>query len=74
MIGFVARQATTLETLDGIPVKLIAQTSTATFEYVETIDDLGNFVFSSVAEGIYTLEISFPEGIVVVDQLPVAIQ
>ncbi|GAC1392072.1 MAG: hypothetical protein NVS4B11_07700 [Ktedonobacteraceae bacterium] len=74
VIGFVARKSTTLEALDGTPVKLIAQTRTAITEYAEPIDDLGNFVFPTVAEGIYTLEIHFSEGIVVIDQLPIEIQ
>ncbi|GAC1399504.1 MAG: hypothetical protein NVSMB49_09910 [Ktedonobacteraceae bacterium] len=74
VIGFVTRKGTTLEALDGTPVKLIAQTTSSTPEYAEPIDDLGNFVFPAVAEGIYTLEISFAEGIVVIDQLSIEVQ
>jgi len=74
VIGFVARKGTTLEMLDGTLVKLTMQTSTSTTEYAETIDDLGNFVFASVVEGTYALEIHFLEGIVVIDSLQVALQ
>ncbi len=74
VIGFVARKGTTLEALDGTPVKLIQQTATATREEAEPIDDLGNFVFPAVMAGNYTMEIHFKEGIVVIDQLPIEIQ
>ncbi len=74
VIGFVARKGTTLEALDGTPVKLIAHTPTSTREEAEPIDDLGNFVFPSVVAGTYTMEIHFKEGIVVIDQLPIVIQ
>jgi hypothetical protein len=73
VIGFVARKGTTLEMLNGTPVKLVKQTSNAFSEYAETIDDLGNFVFSGVEEGVYTLEISFAEGIVAIDELQVTL-
>lgn len=74
VIGFVTRKGTTLETSDGTPVKLIGQTGGLVTSYAELIDDLGNFVFPAVAEGTYTLEIHFVEGIVVIDQLPIEIQ
>ena len=74
VIGFVARKGTTLEALDGTPVKLIQQTPTSAREEAELIDDLGNFVFPAVVAGTYTMEIHFKEGIVVIDQLPIEIQ
>ncbi len=74
VIGFVARKGTTLEALNGTPVKLIAHTATSTTEEAEPIDDLGNFVFPAVVSGTYTMEIHFVEGIVVIDQLPIEIQ
>ncbi len=74
VIGFVARKGTTLEMLDGTPVKLMKQTNNALSEYAEIIDDLGNFVFPGVEEGTYTLEISFAEGVVAIDQLQVTLQ
>jgi len=74
VIGFVARKGTTLEALDGTPVNLIQQTPISTREEAELIDDLGNFVFPAVVAGIYTMEIHFKEGIVVIDQLPIEIQ
>ncbi|GAC1423062.1 MAG: hypothetical protein PVS3B3_33580 [Ktedonobacteraceae bacterium] len=74
VIGFVARKGTTLEALDGTPVKLIQQSATSMIEEAEPIDDLGNFVFSAVVAGTYMMEIHFKEGIVVIDQLPIEIQ
>ena len=74
VIGFVARKGTTLEALNGVPVKLLAQTPTSKTEEAEPIDDLGNFVFPAVTPGTYTMEIHFVEGIVVIDQLPIEIQ
>lgn len=74
VIGFVARKGTTLEALNGTPVKLLAQTQNATTEYAESIDDLGNFVFPTVPEGMYALEIHFSEGIVVIEQLAIVAQ
>ncbi len=74
VIGFVARKGTTLEALNGVPVKLLKQTPTSKTEEAEPIDDLGNFVFPAVTPGTYIMEIHFVEGIVVIDQLPIEIQ
>jgi hypothetical protein len=43
-------------------------------QYTQTIDELGNFVFSSIAPATYTLELQFLESIIVIDQVPVAPQ
>jgi hypothetical protein len=71
LIGFVTRRGATLESLQGIPVVLSAQPSTV---YTQNIDELGNFVFSSVSPATYTLELQFPESTIVIEQLPIALQ
>jgi hypothetical protein len=68
VLGIVSRKDTLLEALEGTPVHLISGTTTA---YSLSIDDLGNFLFPSVSPATYTLELHFPSGIVVIDQLPV---
>ncbi len=73
VVGFVTRKGLTLEALDGTPVKLFAQTHATPTEYTEAIDDLGNFVLPGVAEGMYTLELHFTEGTVVIDQLSITL-
>lgn len=71
LIGFVTRKDVALESLQGIPVQLVSQ---ADAQYKQSIDELGNFVFSSVAPATYTLELQFPESTIVIDELPVAFQ
>lgn len=71
LIGFVTRQGTTLEAMQGTPVRLSTLASTGKMVYTQNIDELGNFVFSSLVPATYTLELQLPEGIVVIDQLPV---
>jgi hypothetical protein len=48
--------------------------SQANIQYAQKVDELGNFVFSSVAPETYTLELQFPERTIVIDALPVALQ
>ncbi len=69
LIGFVTRKDVALESLQGVPVQLVSQ---ADAQYKQSIDELGNFVFSSVAPALYTLELQFPESTIVIDELPVA--
>ncbi len=69
--GIVARKGMTLKALQGTSVQLSAQAQAV---YTQTIDDLGNFVFPSVAPATYTLEVQFPDGIIVIEQLPVTVQ
>ncbi|HLX38964.1 MAG TPA: hypothetical protein VKR42_00445 [Ktedonobacteraceae bacterium] len=71
LIGFVTRKDVALESLQGVPVQLVAQDDA---QYKQSIDELGNFVFSSVAPATYTLELQFPESTIVIDELPVAFQ
>jgi hypothetical protein len=69
LIGFVTRKDVALESLQGVPVQLVSQ---ADAQYKQSIDELGNFVFSFVAPAVYTLELQFPESTIVIDELPVA--
>ncbi|HZR39091.1 MAG TPA: hypothetical protein VFB12_03175 [Ktedonobacteraceae bacterium] len=71
LIGFVTCQGMTLEALQGIPVQLSSQANAV---YTQNIDELGNFVFSSLTPALYTLELQFPEETVVVDQIPITSQ
>jgi len=71
LIGFVTRLGATLEALQGTPVLLSSQARTVD---TQNIDELGNFVFSSISPATYTLELQFPESTIVIDQLPVALQ
>src|SRR5258708_4919153 len=68
LIGFVMRQGSTLEALQGTPVQLTSQTNKV---YTQNIDELGNFVFSSIVPATYTLELCLADGVVVIDQFPV---
>ncbi len=77
LIGLVTRKGEALGVLQGTPVLLSAQdvgNSFAGTQYMQSIDELGNFIFSSIAPATYTLELQFPESIIVIDQLPLALQ
>jgi len=71
LIGFVTRVGVTLEALKGIPVVLLSQTNAV---YTQNIDELGNFVFSSISPATYTLELQLPDSTIVIEQLPIALQ
>ncbi len=71
LIGFVTRTGATLEALKGIPVLL---SSSASAIYTQNIDELGNFVFTSVSPATYTLELRLPDSTIVIEALPVALQ
>ncbi len=71
LIGFVTRNGSSLESLQGIPVVL---SSSANAVYQQNIDELGNFVFSSIAPASYTLELQLPDCTIVIEQLPVVLQ
>src|SRR5579863_10411275 len=49
LIGFVTRKDDVLESLQGVAVQLVSQTNAQNVQYRQSIDELGNFVFSSVA-------------------------
>lgn len=71
LIGFVTRKGATLEVLQGIPVIL---SSHSNIVYTQNIDELGNFIFSSITPATYTLELRLPESTIVIEQLPIALQ
>ncbi len=71
LIGFVTRKGSSLEALQGIPVVLSSPVSAA---HTQSIDELGNFIFSSISPATYTLELQLPESTIVIEQLPVALQ
>jgi hypothetical protein len=71
LIGFVTRKGVTVKTLQGTAVHLSSHAQTV---YTQTIDELGNFVFSPIIPATYTLEVLFPDGIVVIEQLLVTAQ
>jgi hypothetical protein len=71
LIGFVTRKDTALEALQGMPVLLSSPSETVS---TQNVDELGNFVFSSLAPATYTLELQSPDGVIVIEQLAVEIQ
>ncbi len=71
LIGFVTRKGATLEALEGAQVQLL---SSGGQTYMQQIDDLGNFVFSPVAPGTYTLELQLAESTIVIEQLLVVLE
>ncbi len=73
LIGFVTRQGTPLEALQGIAVQLSAPSGAGEATYIQNIDELGNFVFTALAPATYILELHLPEGVVVIEPLPVTL-
>lgn len=71
LIGLVTRKGTPLESFQKVPVRLLSSTNMV---YTQQIDDLGNFVFAPVVSDVYTLELQLPEGVVIIDQLPITSQ
>ena len=71
LIGFVTHKGSSLESLQGIPVVLSSQTNVV---YKQNIDELGNFVFSSISPATYMLELQLPDSTIVIEQLPIALQ
>lgn len=71
LIGFVAQKDAPLHALQGIPVVLTSQSTTAS---TQNIDELGNFVFSSLVPALYTLELQTRQGTIVIEQIDVNTQ
>jgi hypothetical protein len=69
LIGFVTREGSTLEALKDTPVTLASEAKTV---YTQSIDELGNFVFSSIVPATYVLELHLAGGIVVIDDLAIS--
>ncbi len=68
LIGFVTRNNTALQALQGIQVQL---SSASQVIYTQQIDDLGNFIFSPLSPALYEMELHFPGRIVVIDQFEI---
>jgi len=71
LIGFVTRKDTDLEALQGMPVLLSSATETVS---AQSLDELGNFVFSLLVPATYTLELQASDGIIVIEQITVDMQ
>lgn len=71
LIGLVTRKGASLEALQGIPVSLSSQDSSV---YTQLVDELGNFVFTSISPATYALELQLPDTTIVIEQLPVDLQ
>ena len=71
LIGFVTQKDRSLEALQGMPVLLSSQAETVS---AQNVDELGNFVFSSLVPATYTLELQSPDGIIVIEHIAVEIQ
>lgn len=66
LIGFVNREGAPLQILQGTPVVL---SQAGRVLETQEIDDLGNFVLSSIPQADYRLELKFPERTVVIEDL-----
>lgn len=71
LIGLVTRKGASLEAFQGVPVSLQSPGNSAD---TQTVDELGNFVFSSIAPATYSLELHLPDTTIVIEQLPVDLQ
>jgi hypothetical protein len=69
LIGFVTQKGATVGTLQGKTVQLSTSEESGKTLSTQTVDELGNFVFSALVSANYTLELQLPEGTVVIDQL-----
>ena len=80
LIGFVTRKGNAVNALQGTQVLLSPLqseekiSSAPGVQYTQTIDELGNFVFASIAPATYSLELQFPGSIIAIDSLPVTLQ
>jgi hypothetical protein len=71
LIGFVTRKDVSLEALQGMPVLLSSQAEQVS---AQNVDELGNFIFSSLAPATYSLELQSPDGIIVIEHITVDAQ
>jgi hypothetical protein len=69
LIGLLMVIGTPPEQLMGRQSRLVAEGQQAVSA---TLDDIGNFEFSDVAPGVYTLELDLPDAVVVVESVTVA--
>lgn len=71
LIGLVTRKGASLEAFQGVPVSLLLPGNPAD---TQVVDELGNFVFSSIAPATYSLELHLHDTTIVIEQLPVDLQ
>jgi len=71
LIGFVTRKDMALEVLQGMPVLLSSETEAVS---AQNVDELGNFVFSSLIPATYTLELQSSDSIIVIEHITVDAQ
>ena len=71
LIGLVTRKGASLEAFQGVPVSLLSSGHAAD---TQVVDELGNFVFTSIAPATYSLELHLPDTTIVIEQLPVDLQ
>ncbi len=71
LIGLVTRKGASLEAFQGVPVSLLSPGNSVDTQHV---DELGNFIFSSIAPATYSLELHLPDTTIVIEQLPVDLQ
>ena len=62
-----------LESLQGAPVQLSTPSGGGEATYIQSVDELGNFIFPALAPATYILELHLPEGVVVIEPLPVTL-
>lgn len=71
LIGLVTRAGASLEAFQGVPVSLLSPGNPVD---TQVVDELGNFVFSSLTPATYSLELHLPDTTIVIEQLPVDLQ
>lgn len=71
LIGLVTRKGASLEAFQGVPVSLQSPDSPVD---TQIVDELGNFVFSSLTPATYSLELKLPDTTIIIEQLPVDLQ
>jgi hypothetical protein len=75
LIGFVTRKGEAIQALQGTQVQLLLQdVGVSSTEYTQNIDELGNFIFSAIVPGTYSLELQLPDSTIVIEQFPVISQ
>ncbi len=80
LLGLVTRSGAALATVQGAPVLLREQRPGADSDrgqhavYTQHVDELGNFLFSALVPATYTLELHFPQEVIVIDQLVLVLQ
>ena len=71
LIGLVTRKGASLEAFHGVPVSLLSPGSPVD---TQVVDELGNFVFTSIAPATYSMQLQLPDTSIVIEQLPVDLE